>query len=52
MRKIEIPWDKLEETLKASGVLMEDDRTTEEIEGVTLAKPKVLLIFTKEVLRR
>jgi len=49
MRKIEIPWDELEETLKASKVLMEDDKTTEKIEGVTLAKPRVLLVFTKEV---
>ena len=49
MRKVAVSWDKLEETLKASGVLLEDDKTIERIAGVTLKKPRVLLIFTEEV---
>lgn len=49
MRKVEVSWNKLEEALRASGILLEDDKTVEKIEGVTLKKPKVLLILTREV---
>ncbi len=51
MRKIEVPWDKLEETLRASGILWEGDKTTERTDGVMLTKPRVVLIFTKRVKR-
>ena len=49
MRKVEVSWNTLEKSLKASGVLMEDDKHVEKIDGVTLAKPRILVVFTKEV---